>query len=1210
MVKQHTLALTIFSAALALSGCGGGSSGSNNQETGEGGQGKTPADGNANPGTPDTAAPTFAKLCQSDLTAQNGPQLSAFHLTANMAENEAASPSPLLIRSDIDPTTDAIRIRSNGFPNLISSVCTSDGKVVTGADEIRQLFDLVVDPANGDVQLRLRKTLDFEQDSAFYQINLTLGQQQQKVLLRLHDVQQGTATERLKISSFNELKSFFNGKFVSDNIGNDIIDLQYSRLDGGSISTQTCPDAQDGSNPVQHCSRLHIALDRDIDASPTAQTPWQSPQLIGSLDGQQHVISNLNLKDRHSFINSPTRFSSYAVSNLGLLNVNFNYSVFTGSGSNNLTRVFVSGTATGQNGYRQLIVPFGTGGQMEAVYSNVRYDLRAVSGDDKNTQVDIGGLVAGTSSPLTLRSGYSNGAVITAADARFPGTFTGLAPSNLNEGLGFSSSLFYSAMAFNVSGEQAIRFQDDSRRIPYFSIGGISGRHASYPSGNKDSAYNWRFISDRSGNSLTPILGNADRDTNNDGIADEFAQGADVSAAGLTQQQVRMAASFSGAWNNGTFDITDGEYPVLKNMPYPHIAGASWMSAADPGIAYQRLNYDRYLVIDDIDPEPANNGGDSGNNDDNDGDNNGNGGNTNPDGNNGSTNPGNGGGDNDGSGNNNPGTGVTIPAAVDNCQNTPNNASYQGDGPNPNAFHCVVNLAENTATSEANPYTLRLVLTDSDSVLRTRSGGFPNRISRVQNHLGLNINEQQAIAELFSLSVNPLNGEVRIQLNKQLDFEHDGGFFQLTLSLGSSTKNVLVRVHDVQHGNAAEALKLSSYNELKSFMDGEFISDNIGFDLIELKHTRLDGIVNSSCDTEQEAAHNCSNMRVALDRDIDASASAATPWQGRMLHGAFDGQRHMIRNLTLADHQHFLYSKNRFSSMWVGNLGLENMRLNAAAFASSTATLTHVSVQGEVQFPNTNYRLSFAPFAISGTMRAVYSNLNIDLSNLTQQTERKAEISGLLTSYAAPLHLASGYSNGIIKTAKDRNQFIEAAGLSTDVFLSGQWSKLGNNHLNNSLFYSAMAFDFNDSQAIRFEDSSRRIPFFSAGGLGISQSSFYPDGDKGSSDYNWRFINNRGGNNIERHVGNFGRDTNNDGMADSFATGIDVSNAALTEAEAKQANNFSGRWINSDFDITDGEFPVLKNMPYPHTPGATWLNADDPGVAYQRATFNQYMPQN
>jgi len=1239
MQHRQTLALAVLTASLTLASCGGaggtdgeasGTDQPNNPQTESpvnGDSGNTPDTETPDTETPDTETPDtetpdtetpdtetpaqqqtrlFSQHCDSGLRSVAGPQMSVFDHVANVAENEAASPTPLVLRSDLNNADSLISISTTGFPNTITSVCSSNGELIQDADAIAELFDLQVDPTNGQVQLRLRKTLDFETDAAFYQLNLQLGQHQQKVLLQLHDVQQGTSAERLKISSYNELKSFFDGEFVSDNIGNDIIELQYSRLDGGSVVASTCPASEDGSNPVQNCSRLHIALDRDIDASASADSPWQEKQLVGSFDGQQYVIENLTLASGNSFITSPTRFTSYSVNNLGMLNINFDHSVFSGAGSNNLTRVFISGTVKPGGGNYRSIIPFATGGSLDKIYSNIRYDLTGIN--NPQTQFEIGGLVGGTSSPLSLGAGYSNGAVITDENARFVGTFAGMAPSSLNEGFGFGNSLFYSAMAFNVSTDQGIRFQDDNRRVPYFSVGGIGGRYLDYPGGEKNSAYSWRFISDRSGNTYTPVLGNGSRDTNNDGIADEFANGPDVSAAGLTQAQARQAANFTGPWANGVFDIRDGEYPVLKGMPYPHIAGASWMSAEDPGVAYQRLNYDRYLVLEDVNPEPANNG------DSDNGDDSGNG--TNPgdssDNDSGNNSGDNSGGDNSSDGNggdNNGGNGsVEMPAAVNNCNHSATGADYQGDGPNPDNFACVINLAENTTTSAASPYQLRLTLDDENSVMKTLSLGFPNRISRVRNDRGLDISADDDISEYFGLSINPLNGEVGLVLNKELDFEQHGAFFRIELSLGSSSKNILLRVHDIQYGNTDEALKISSYNELKSFFDGEFVSENIGFDIIDLKHIRLDGIVDSSCDTNQPAAQNCSNMRVELDRDIDASASADTPWEQRMLHGSFNGQRFMIRNLTLADNNNFLYSKNRFSSMAVSHIGFDNIRMSEPLLSSSTATVSHVSVEGQVSFPAGNFRRSFAPFGVSGSLRAVYSNLKIDLTNQTQGSQSSIDLGGILIPGGGSVSLRSGYSNGIVISPKDRDIAIKAAGLSSSSFL--QWFGFGDSHLNNSLFYSAMAYDLNTSQAIRYEDASRRVPYISVGGLGTRDSDFYPAGDHGSNDYNWRFITNRTGNTIDRLVGNIDRDTDNDGMADSFAAGINVSNAGITEAQAQQAENFSGRWLNSDFDITDGEYPVLKNMPYPRETGASWLNAEDPGIAYQRATFNKHIPQN
>lgn len=38
-----------------------------------------------------------------------------------------------------------------------------------------------------------------------------------------------------------------------------------------------------------------------------------------------------------------------------------------------------------------------------------------------------------------------------------------------------------------------------------------------------------------------------------------------------------------------------GEWPVLKNMPYPHVSGESWSRTTDSGVGYQRATYNDYL---------------------------------------------------------------------------------------------------------------------------------------------------------------------------------------------------------------------------------------------------------------------------------------------------------------------------------------------------------------------------------------------------------------------------------------------------------------------------------------------------------------------------------------------------------------------------------------------------------------------------------------
>ena len=1179
--------VSALGVSLILTACGGGSGSSSASDQ------AVPVE------NPDTSlAPQFSDYCHPALRRLAGPALVDFDHVVNVAENEGDDIQPL--RAHLNDLSSTLVLTSNGFPNMIDSVCSADGQLYRSAEEITDLFDLQINPENGDVSIRVRRNLDFE-DNAFYQINYRLGELQQKLLVRVYDVQQGTEAEPLVLSSYNELQSFMAGQFNSDDIGLDVLALPAK---GAPYCTST-------AEKNGQCRSLAVALDRDIDASATAQSPWQQRDFSGVLNGRNHVISGLTIAENNAFLRAgDTRFTRFKIHNLGLEHGTFRETVFVGYGNSEISHVYLSGYLKPTVKNRPVIMPFAAGGKLTSVYTNLLFDLRDFNGANV-TSVELGGLTGSTSSPLSLGAGYSNGAIVGNQQAVYRFNGGGIVGRAMNNGYAETQPL-YSALSYQLSASPASPGKDQNGlAIPYFSYGGLGAYGLRYPQQALNNQYPWRFVRDRAGNVRPVNLGNRSRDLNNDGVPDinDGSRGMDLSAAGLTQVEARQASSYGGVWLNGQFDIKDGEMPVLTNMPYPHRRGASWLSADDPGVAFQRVYFDRYLSIEAAirDPEPQPEAGNDDGNSSSD---------NNSDNNSGGTNNGNDtdntGGDNDtGNGGNNSGGNhggemVDLPAAVNNCSAITTDGEYLNDGPAPDDFACVVTLLENTPTSSLQPHVLRLDYQDASTEMRLISPGFPNFIRRVSNERGLDIIADEDIAKLFGLRINPLNGEVSLQVNKVLDFETDGGFFALELSLGGQTFDVLLRLYDKQLGTAEEALKISSYSELRSFFNGQFVSDAIGFDDIALQP----GERSVDCDNSVAPQHNCRGLVIELDRDIDARASQSNPWKTASFHGTLDGTRHVISGLTIGFDDVFLRNNSRFDRLHVKNLGLTDGRFGHTLLQGG-GSVTHVFASGEIVVPaDGRTRKNIAPILVgNGTVDAVYTNIRYDLRAIPAagNSNRRLELSAFTGSTGAPMTLVSGYANGSVIADPERLIVVRAAGLSVSGFNSG--------YLTDSLFYSALSFQLPLSQEIQYTDgASRRVPYIGVGGLVSArlQPRYAPNGPFDSA-YNWRFITDRDNNSRRYPIGNVDQDTNNDGVIDEFSVyssdkGMVLTDAGITQVDARKAASFTGLWRqNGRFDIRDGEYPALRNMPYPHQPDASWLSADDPGVAYQRVTFNDYI---
>ena len=507
-------------------------------------------------------------------------------------------------------------------------------------------------------------------------------------------------------------------------------------------------------------------------------------------------------------------------------------------------------------------------------------------------------------------------------------------------------------------------------------------------------------------------------------------------------------------------------------------------------------------------------------------------------------------------------------------------SEYTGDGPDPAAFDYVTSLSESdnpTVTDVA----LRTTFENEDSVLIIQSKGFPNQITQVRTSANVVLTDENSIAELFELFIDPANGDVQVRLIKQLNYEADAAFYEIDLRLGEEVKTILVRLYNLQQGTEAEPLILSSYEELLSFRNGHFISKLIGFDEIS-----LGGFTNNY-------QQNIANMHVSLDRDIDASTSATTHWEAMVLHGKIHGNSHVISNLHVNSNG-FINNPDRFKFGKIAHIGFDNVRMSHQFFSLVRGNLSHVYISGVVDA----YRgrtVHVGPINVTlDHINNVYTNLYIDVGDLNDgQALDRVVVSPLFETMGSSFSVGAAYSNGVIKANLTRS-------FSTAWIAGLIKGKTFNNSNPNSLLLSAVNFDI---------EGDGPSPRLFVGGLAGARADIYPEGDTSSTDYQWRFVKNRNNPSVVRHVGVMDRDGNNDGLVDDNAVDPDMTAAGITVAQLKQAATFTGKWIEagSQFDITEGEYPVLKGMPYPHTQGASWLFGEDPGIAHQRATYDDYL---
>ena len=539
--------------------------------------------------------------------------------------------------------------------------------------------------------------------------------------------------------------------------------------------------------------------------------------------------------------------------------------------------------------------------------------------------------------------------------------------------------------------------------------------------------------------------------------------------------------------------------------------------------------------------------------------------------------------------------------------------STWGAGPNPTKFDYITRMIENDFDAANPPALLNEV---DDAVLELDASSAVNKITSITLDSNKKIETEAEIAKFFTLLINPQTGKLSLHNAKSFNYESDSKFYELKVQLGSVNKTILVRLYDIQNGNAAEPLKLDSYKEFKSFAQGTFISDS-DFPRFEVV----------TIDTPK--AHNIAGLEVQLGADIDASASQTTPFLRFDFAGHLDGKRHVITNLNAPDgilniinfgKSPTKYDVGDFSIFKsVGFVDLKSQSRTSLIRDNDTVgantKLNHISISGyltsslgsgtgDAAYAN---RLNYHPLALSRTeLQSVYINMHhLATDGISSSVSGKAgQTSGLLSTLGSSSSISHVYVNGSMRTQNQTSDIrVNANCLSS-------YQVIGN--VDN--FYCAKEYDISVNQATR---SPRIIGHFqnNYSGFGLH----YLDDDGSQTNSKFRFINNRGNNATPRNAGNGYADRNNDGIVDDASverqcTVLDKSPChsyaeyGRSESQFKEEIQWSGSWKSSNrWDIAEGEFPVLKDMPYPHKVNAPWVYQKDPGVAYQRYTYNDYL---
>lgn len=477
------------------------------------------------------------------------------------------------------------------------------------------------------------------------------------------------------------------------------------------------------------------------------------------------------------------------------------------------------------------------------------------------------------------------------------------------------------------------------------------------------------------------------------------------------------------------------------------------------------------------------------------------------------------------------------------------------------------------------------------------------------------------IATLFTLQQNGANPVANLELARVMDYESNNNnnahFYGVTVNLGNGqSETVLVRLYDVQNGDN-EILTLDSANEFLSFTQGDFVADasQTKFEVINLPHNDR---------------HNVRNYRVLLTTDLSADQLGGNAWPGFDFVGVFDGGNHVITDLELNGSSAHggafvtfmdpppVETVNRVADPTMRRLGLMDLRINVIGRRNLPSVNGHSRSDQNLfrssrQFFPGERRANFhldriavsgianLNLATNGTTQFVlldfggfntdrfYSNVLYNVNGFTSGIQR---ISGFGNTDTRGRTKQNFYVNGAIRQTGDkpdiRARLACFDNVSSGVNLTGP-------------AYCSMGYDVTTTQ--RPFDGSPTVDNMSVGFT--SGTSGLPGGDRSSSSYPVRFVTDRIQTAIPRRAGVFSTDYNNDGIADGDNS---YTEAGRDLDVVRNAGQWTGAWINNGaWDIADGEWPVLKNMPYPHTQGAAWMNADDPGVAYQRATYDLYI---
>lgn len=568
--------------------------------------------------------------------------------------------------------------------------------------------------------------------------------------------------------------------------------------------------------------------------------------------------------------------------------------------------------------------------------------------------------------------------------------------------------------------------------------------------------------------------------------------------------------------------------------------------------------------------------------------------------------------------------------------------AWLGAGPSPYGFDHVAVIRENDFNAAA-PAALLTGFAEAD-LLELNTTGFPNQITRIELDDGQVITDENSLANLFFVNKQNSGNEVYLYPGKSFDFESDSHFYQLTIQLADKTETVLVRLYDVQTGNSNEPLKIHSYDELLSFAQGDLEIDNNLYEILEPVAT---------------GPHNTAGFYTELVSDIDASPSADNHFPGFIFKGKLNGNNHVIKDLTLADY--FLQSSHSDSAeVKINNLGLVDIRVkNPQSYllrisdSSRNSYVRNFFISGYVERnigqPGGPYNgVFYGPLSVSGAhIEQIYLNIQTVLTaGYTSGGQQLVKIAGLANKGAGGAYFDNIYVNGSTKTERQTGAVNLQANCLTST--EGVFWDIGPIYCSQQYKVTPHADLAKNNFGFR-----RRTPTI-VSMLYASTSDYHRVLDtlpqhrhtplnSSATDRLYRFVSDRNyqDGDIIRTVGNGLRDYINNGTADDVVPehyqgvppeqwqGDDyaIYQAAVnncrpanscypmallgrSEADFKQADGWSGEWRdNGHWDIQDGEWPVLKNMPYPHDTGAAWIDAEDPGVVYQRETYNNYLPE-